>query len=135
MPSRKEYYVDYRKKLRDINTYEDITMKWLNYKIYRVKRQKKSNVSFTLTAKQLLELIPKDLKCPVFKTKFTFGRDNLLHNLSLDRIDNNKGYEKDNVVVVSTRANIMKSSGTVKEMYQVADFYYELERKLHDWIY
>ena len=132
MPSRKEYYVDYRKKLRDINTYEDITMKWLNYKIYRVKRQKKSNVSFTLTAKQLLELIPKDLKCPVFKTKFTFGRDNLLHNLSLDRIDNNKGYEKDNVVVVSTRANIMKSSGTVKEMYQVADFYYELERKLHD---
>jgi|TARA_R100000084_G_C4593902_1_gene119801 hypothetical protein len=132
MPSRKEYYIDYRKKLRDINTYEDITIRWLNYKIARVKRQKKSDVSFTLTAKQLLELIPRDLKCPVFKTKFTFGRDNLLHNLSLDRIDNNKGYEKDNVVVVSVRANTMKSSGTVKEMYQVADFYYELERKLHD---
>ena len=36
------------------------------------------------------------------------------------------------LVVVSLRANTIKNVATVKEMYQVADFYYELERKLHD---
>ena len=52
--------------------------------------------------------------------------------MSFDRIDNSKGYIKDNLVVVSLRANTIKNVATVKEMYQVADFYYELERKLHD---
>ena len=51
--------------------------------------------------------------------------------MSFDRIDNSKGYTKDNLVVVSVRVNTIKNVATVKEMYQVADFYYELEKKLN----
>ena len=86
----------------------------------------------TLTAEELLELIPKDLKCPVFGTKFSFGEGHKWkskqNSMSVDRIDNNKGYHKDNIVIVSFKANAMKSSATLKELYQVADFYYELEK-------
>ena len=88
--------------------------------------------SVTLTPEELLELIPKDLKCPVFETKFTFGMQpaslDKQRAMTVDRIDNTKGYHKDNVVVVSFKANTMKSSATLKELYQVADFYYELEK-------
>ena len=87
----------------------------------------------TLTAEELLELIPEDLKCPVFGTKFSFGKGHnwkfKQNNMSVDRIDNNKGYHKDNIVIVSFKANVMKSSATLKELYQVADFYYELEKR------
>ena len=89
--------------------------------------------SVTLTAEELLELIPKNLKCPVFGTKFKFGTyrnwSDRQKGMSVDRIDNSKGYHKDNVVVVSFKANTMKSSATLKELYQVADFYYKLEKR------
>ena len=94
---------------------------------------KASTKDVTLTAEELLELIPKDLKCPVFGTKFSFGKGHnwkyKQNSMSVDRIDNNKGYNKDNIVIVSFKANAMKSSATLKELYQVADFYYELEKR------
>ena len=69
----------------------------------------------------------------MFGTKFTFGNGNdwkfKQNTMSVDRIDNNKGYHKDNIVIVSFKANTMKNSATLKELYQVADFYYELEKR------
>lgn len=35
---------------------------------------------------------------------------------SLDRIDNSKGYTKDNIIVCSWRANFLKSDGSLEEM-------------------
>lgn len=46
----------------------------------------------------------------------------------LDRIDNTKGYTKDNVVVVSKRANTIKNDATVQELCKVAEFYKNLGR-------
>ena len=110
--------------------YTDISMSFLSYKIGKMKASTKD---VTLTAEELLELIPKDLKCPVFGTKFSFGKGHnwkyKQNSMSVDRIDNNKGYNKDNIVIVSFKANAMKSSATLKELYQVADFYYELEKR------
>ena len=137
----KKYYQDNKEKIRDtqrkyisniynIKKYTDISMPFLNKKIGYMKER--SN-DVTLTAEELLELIPKDLKCPVFGTKFSFGEGHKWkskqNSMSVDRIDNNKGYHKDNVVIVSSKANTMKSSATLKELYQVADFYYELEKR------
>ena len=48
--------------------------------------------------------------------------------MSIDRINNSKGYHKDNIVVVSDLVNTIKSNATLKELYMVADFYYELEK-------
>jgi len=72
-------------------------------------------------------LIPKDLKCPVYKVPFVFNV-NSPWNLSFDRIDNEKEYTKDNVVVVSVKVNTIKNTASSKELYKIADFYYELEK-------
>ena len=142
LDNNKKYYQDNKEKIRDtqrkytsnlynIKKYTDISMPFLNKKIGYMKER--SN-DVTLTAEELLELIPKNLKCPVFGTKFSFGEGHKWkskqNSMSVDRIDNNKGYHKDNIVIVSFKANAMKSSATLKELYQVADFYYELEKRI-----
>ena len=45
---------------------------------------------------------------------------------SIDRIDPKKGYVKDNIIVVSMRANRIKTDATVDEIRKVADFYEKL---------
>jgi hypothetical protein len=42
---------------------------------------------------------------------------------SLDRIDSKRGYTKDNVLVVSWRANHIKNNSTIEELETVARFY------------
>jgi hypothetical protein len=72
--------------------------------------------------------------CPVLGMRLSFGlgrastqtmaeRD---ARYSLDRIDNNKGYVPGNAIVVSYRANRMKSDATVAEMQALARFYARL---------
>ena len=141
MIQQKNYRADNKEKVRDmkrkyrsnyfnIMKYTYISMSFLSYKIVKMKASTKD---VTLTAEELLELIPKDLKCPGFGTKFSFGKGHnwkyKQNSMSVDRIYNNKGYNKDNIVIVSFKANAMKSSATLKELYQVADFYYELEKR------
>ena len=118
------------KRIRDIS---GPTRSYLNQKISELRRRKKTGMvkTCTLTNDELFELIPKDLKCPIFKKPFKF-KCHSEWNLSVDRIDNKKGYDKDNVIVVSKKANQIKSNATLKEMYMVADFYYELEKKQLD---
>jgi len=135
-----KYKEKYKKKQIDqrsnINTYSDISIHFLRYKITQLKSssKKKSLKGFSLTHEELLDLIPRDLKCPIFKTKFIFlpNRGMSPDTLSVDRINNYGGYNKDNVIVVSSRANAIKHTATVKELYEVADFYYELEKKMLD---
>ena len=127
----KQRYRDRFKNISNIREYKDLNTRYLKERIRQCNRR----TECSLTPEELLELIPKDLRCPIFKTKFKFGgvkRKDRIYCLSIDRIDNKRGYHKDNVVIVSMRANTMKSAGTVKEMYMVADFYYELEKKQLD---
>ena len=137
---QKQYYAEHgeevnarrQEKICSIKKHSDLTRSFLSKKIFVCRsRCKNTGKDCSLTTEELLELIPKDLKCPVFGTKFSFGKGLKQSSMSIDRIDNNKGYHKDNVVVVSFKANAMKSSATLKELYQVADFYYELEKKVN----
>tara|TARA_R110000824_G_scaffold263841_1_gene452668 strand:- start:7 stop:528 length:522 start_codon:yes stop_codon:yes gene_type:complete len=140
---QKTYYAKNRDKIllqhrnnNNIKKYSDIKRYYLTRKIshLRTSTRRRSMEELTLTREELLDAIPRDLTCPIFKTKFTFtdNKKEMLSTLSVDRIDNNRGYHKDNIVVVSSRANAIKSAATVKELYQVADFYFELEKKLLD---
>jgi hypothetical protein len=63
--------------------------------------------------------------CPVLgiPLKQNSGRSGAYKDsYSLDRIDNSKGYTKDNIQVLSQLANAMKGAASVQELQQFADW-------------
>lgn len=66
--------------------------------------------------------------CPVLGIPIerTRGGPPAENSPSVDRIDNTKGYTKDNVHVISFRANRLKNNATPDELRAVADY---IERK------
>ena len=77
---------------------------------------------------KLKEIFPKNKICPVLGIEFkvnrkTGGRDN---SASLDRIDNDKGYEIGNVIWVCMKVNQIKTTATPDEIIKVGEFYKKL---------
>lgn len=95
-----------------------------NYK----KTAKKKNFDFDLDKEWIISNI-KD-RCPALGIKLELpdGSRNysVANSISVDRIDNKIGYTKDNCVIVSRRANLMKNDGTLNEMIKITDFYKQL---------
>ena len=118
-----------REDARKIRNIAGPTRFYLNQKITELRRRKKKGMvkTCTLTKDELFELIPKDLKCPIFKEFFKFNCHSQW-NLSIDRIDNSLGYDKNNVIIVSKKANQIKSNANVEELFKVANFYKNLEK-------
>ena len=78
------------------------------------------NLSFNLTKEDIV--IPTD--CPVLGIPLFYTKGKRTANTpTLDRIDNSRGYEKGNVVVVSWRANDLKRDATLDELQRLAAFY------------
>jgi hypothetical protein len=67
--------------------------------------------------------------CPVLGIPLVFGQGEefKMNCPSIDRIDSNKGYTKDNIVIVSWRANMLKCNATVEELRKLYEFYSMLE--------
>lgn len=79
-------------------------------------RSKKRGWACDLTLQDIKDIYPKDGKCPVLGIELKQGDGKVWDNSpTLDRIDNKKGYERGNIVVMSKRANTLKSSGTLEE--------------------
>lgn len=72
-------------------------------------RARKYGVEFSITEEDIV--IPEF--CPILDTILIKGDGYLPNAMSLDRVDNNKGYIPGNVRVISRRANLMKSSLTI----------------------
>lgn len=92
-------------------------------------RAKKAGLEFSLTEGDIR--IPDF--CPVLGIRLVFGvkrgsglkeRD---QRPSIDRIDNTKGYTPDNIIIVSFRANRLKSDASIGELLAVAEFYRGLD--------
>lgn len=81
-------------------------------------RARRQNILFNLEVTDIV--VP--LKCPILNIKFKHNnRKTAKYNSpSLDRIDNNKGYIKGNIQVISYRANTMKGDATPQELLQFA---------------
>lgn len=78
-------------------------------------RCKKSGLEFSISLEDII--IPE--YCPLLKVKLdSFGHKDYCP--SLDRIDNNKGYTKDNIWVISFKANRMKNTATKAELLMFA---------------
>ena len=86
-------------------------------------RAKKKNLEHTLTTKDIK--IPDT--CPVLGIPIVVGSGRPHYNSpSLDRIDSKKGYIKENIIVVSWRANDLKRDATIEEMKKLYYFYKDL---------
>jgi hypothetical protein len=92
----------------------------------RVKhRAKVTGLPFELTRE---DLVPLPTVCPVLGIPIGVNLPPSEHRsfLSLDRIDNTRGYVRGNVVIVSNRANLLKKDATVDELVKLARFYQDL---------
>jgi regulatory protein YycI of two-component signal transduction system YycFG len=85
------------------------------------QRTKKNKLEHTLTLEELKEIYPTNNKCPVFGITFEWG-GNQSNSPSIDRIDNDKGYTKNNCQVISARANSIKSNATIEELESVVNY-------------
>lgn len=59
-------------------------------------------------------------RCPIFNVPF-IQESNHDYSPSLDRIDSSRGYTKDNIMVVSRRANVLKNNMTLQECEMILD--------------
>ncbi|ARB06144.1 endonuclease [Dinoroseobacter phage vB_DshS-R5C] len=79
-------------------------------------------------------LVREDVKiparCPIFAIPLRLGKEGLGACRdaapSIDRIDSSKGYVRGNIVVVSFKANRIKSNASADEVLKVGRFYKEL---------
>jgi hypothetical protein len=88
-------------------------------------RASQRNVAFSITPEDIV--IPEF--CPVLGMKLIpkIGGGPLSSRVNpdaptVDRIDNDRGYEPGNVAVISLRANVLKSNGTVPEFEKVVKY-------------
>lgn len=104
---------DFSKPLNEIITDDDFET-YLSAKYIQMKlSSKKRGIDFTLTISQLRNLL-KRKQCYYSGIRFDDK-----HTLTIDRLDNTKGYCKDNVVVCSSIINKIKES--VMENKRVTD--------------
>lgn len=87
-------------------------------------RAKRNGLEFNLTIEDFV--IPD--VCPVLGIPMDKSRreDMHEHSASLDRINNNKGYVKGNVMWMSRKANTMKNNATNEELMKVALYFNRL---------
>ena len=95
---RRQYYLD------------NIESELLSKARYRAKRD---NKEFNLVKEDII--IPD--VCPVLG--ITIDKESSLYAPSVDRVDNSRGYTKDNIIVISKRANRLKSDMTLEELKQI----------------
>ena len=84
-------------------------------------RAKRKNLEFDISEKDLtLPTICPVLGIPLHVSMNGNACDN---SPTLDRIDNSKGYTKDNTVIVSFKANTIKNTATTEELEKVLQYY------------
>lgn len=78
-------------------------------------RSRQKGTEFKITKEDVI--IPD--KCPIIGIELTKGDGWKSNSMSLDRVDNSKGYIPGNVRVISRAANRMKSDMTIEILEQI----------------
>lgn len=87
---------------------------------------KSRNIPFTMTKQDFMDL-SYPITCPILGMPLQWNKGTPQDNsYSLDRIESSKGYEPDNVVVISHRANILKRDATLEEMKLLYEYYSQM---------
>lgn len=116
----RQYYKDHKEEVKarvKANRAKNLPAEMLKTAKYRAE---KHGWDFNIDAEDIV--IPN--VCPVLNIPLVIGEGHPTPNSpSLDRIDPTKGYIKGNVMVISHKANTIKSNATPEELRKVADFY------------
>ena len=118
----KEYYQKYYIKNKD--KFKERLYKWRedNHEksiLGRARqRAKRKDFEFNLEVEDIV--IP--LRCPILDIEIVRNKKGDLkdNSPSLDRIDNAKGYVKGNIMVISNKANTMKSNASPEQLVKFA---------------
>jgi len=106
------------KKSRDK---QQVEHRWLSEAFCDAKRRaKKKKLEFSIIREDLV--VPEH--CPIFNTPLVYNRKKGKtfqgwDSPTVDRIDNTKGYTKDNIAIISWRANSIKGNATLKELKSI----------------
>lgn len=104
-------------------TKKDFKLLWSQLKSSANKR----NIPFDLKPTDIDEIgIP--ITCPILNIPLYFHKNKVQDNsISFDRIDSTKGYTVDNLIVVSYRANKIKTNATLDELKKIVHFYEQFQ--------
>lgn len=85
-------------------------------------RARQKGLPFTITVEDVRAVWPEDGRCPVLGIELKRGVDKRAIDSSptLDRLNNDWGYERNNLVVMSMRANRTKGACTARELETIA---------------
>jgi type II secretory pathway pseudopilin PulG len=87
------------------------------------QRAKQKGREHSITLEDIKDIYPTDGKCPVFGFDLEFGNAGFRETSpSIDRIDSSKGYTRDNIQIISWKANRIKAYATVEDMETVLAF-------------
>lgn len=92
-------------------------------------RARQAEVPFTIAVEDIV--IPTNcpiLGIPIFQAKGKRGGGE--NSPSLDRIVPERGYVPGNIIVISNRANRLKSDASIDELRDIASFYATLRRSV-----
>jgi hypothetical protein len=83
-------------------------------------RAKRRSLEFNIDVSDIV--IPK--YCPVFpEIELSRNKGKVSYNSpTLDRVDNNKGYVKGNIKIISNKANMLKRNGTIYEFKRLIEY-------------
>jgi cupin superfamily acireductone dioxygenase involved in methionine salvage len=89
-------------------------------------RAQKRGLAFNITKIDII--IPE--VCPVLGIPLKHNSRHMGDSSpTIDRIDNSRGYTRDNIVIISMKANRLKSNATLEEIQQIAEFYKKFQKK------
>jgi hypothetical protein len=108
-----------------------VKRKYLYKTLYKAKRRAEAKgIPFDLDLEFLCSIAP-DI-CPVFGFDLLWAPGSKARvgkpedqSPSLDRINAESGYTKDNVAIISNKANQIKSNAKLRELYAVADWLHD----------
>jgi hypothetical protein len=88
-------------------------------------RSKRKNLPFDITEEDLFNVATE--YCPITNKKLhyihrKFNKD-YANCASLDRIDSSKGYTKDNIRIISLRANVLKSCCSFEDLLNMQNYF------------
>lgn len=127
-------YCRFCRKKQMYNRLNKYPESFMGDRLLKIKRRaKKENIEFNLTKDFLISLY-KNQNGKCFYTDEILhlmnGQGRLQTGLSIDRVDNSKGYLIDNVVLCTSRFNTIKSNMTLEEIEKWMPPIY---KKIQDW--